>query len=261
MLLALVVGAASIYGRVARARAPRSRSSSASSACSPVPKPCTTRAGRPVRRRLHGFLSLLGRFPAARRRLCARCGEAGGDRRPSSPSVLRRALIARRTRPADRGDLFPAALAYVVTHTARGGSEAQPRRTARRRRVRDERRSSARGLVHAVAKRRHRDRRSRALGSAEADAHARPPRLRRPPLRPPRRGRERRRPERLRLGRRPGSPCGRRLSPQPPGRRPEADRRHRPLGRRRDADPRRRAFGRVQGDRLRGRSGQSIRDG
>ena len=48
-----------------------------------------------------------------------------------------------------------------------------------------------RGLVHPLAERRDGDRFPRPLRPAEAHAHAREPRLRRPPLRPPRRRRER----------------------------------------------------------------------
>ena len=110
-----------------------------------------------------------------------------------------------------------------------------------------------RGLVHPLEQRRHRDRLPRPLRPAEAHAHAREARLRRPPLRPPRRGRERGRSEHVRLGRRPRPARRDRRTSEPPRRRPRPDRRDRLLGRRRDADPRRGALGRVQGGRLRGR--------
>ena len=60
--------------------------------------------------------------------------------------------------------------------------------------VRDQRRARARGLVRPVTQRRRRDRVPGPQRPAEADAHARPPRLRRAAVRPPRRGQERGRP-------------------------------------------------------------------
>ena len=78
---------------------------------------------------------------------------------------------------------------YGTVHTARRGRAGrQARRAARGREVRDSRRSRARGLVHPVAQRRRGDLLSRPQRVAEAGADARPPRLRRAAVRPPRRG-------------------------------------------------------------------------
>ena len=116
--------------------------------------------------------------------------------------------------------LFPAALGYVVTHTARAGvRDSETRRRARERRLHDKRRSPPPGLVRTVAERCDRDRVPGPIRPAEARPHADPPRLRRAALRPPRRGRERGRPERLRLDRRPRPPRGNGIPPLPPRRR------------------------------------------
>ena len=105
---------------------------------------------------------------------------------------LRRSLIAVGVLALIAIVLFPTALAYVVTHTLRAGSSRRESRCQPRgRRVRDERRSAARGLVRALAKRRDRDRLPRPLRPAEAGPDADPPRLRRAALRPSRRRRER----------------------------------------------------------------------
>ena len=66
------------------------------------------------------------------------------------------------------------------------------------------RRPEARGLVHPVAQRRRGDLVPGPQGPAAPGAHARPPRLRRAAVRPPRRGPQRGRAEHLRLGRRRG---------------------------------------------------------
>ena len=112
----------------------------------------------------------------------------------------------------------------------------RPRRRARGREVHDQRRARARGLVRPVEERRRRDLVPRPQRPAGEDAHARPPRLRRAAVRPPRRGQERRRPELLGLGRRPRRQGRDRLAPAPARRRPRPHRRHRALRRRRDDD-------------------------
>ena len=89
--------------------------------------------------------------------------------------------------------------------------------------------------------------------SSEDRAIPRSPRIRGPPLRPPRRGRQRGRPELPRMGRDQGSRggCGVPSGAARRGSRPH--RRHRALGRGRDAAPVCSGVGRSQGGRVRGR--------
>ena len=110
----------------------------------------------------------------------------------------------------------------------------------------DQRRPEAERLVRALEERCRRGGCARSSRLTETGAGAHPARLRRAPLRSPRRGRKRRRPERLRLGRRHGPQRRRRVPPAPPRRRPKPDRRHRPFRRGRDATPDRRGVRRVQ---------------
>ena len=107
------------------------------------------------------------------------------------------------------------AIAYVVRPRPRR-SRRRPRRDARGRGVHDERRAAARGLVHPLTERRHRDRRSRGGHPRRSRREAaRPARLRRAALRPSRGGRERGRPEPLRLAGRPRHPRRRRVPARP----------------------------------------------
>ena len=117
-------------------------------------------------------------------------------------SLLTACAVRRRA----TSSLGPLALSYVFSHAARAEVPAARLGTAyEKRRVQDGGRPHAARLVRAVEERRGRDLGARASGLAEARADARAPRLRRPALRSPRRGRERRRSEHLRLGRREGS--------------------------------------------------------
>ena len=127
------------------------------------------------------------------------------------------------------------------------------RRRLRAGHVHDRRWFDIEGLVRAVQKRRRRDRGTGTGGVAEAGATARASRLRRPALRPARRGQERWRPQRLRVERRPRPPRRRRI-PTAPTRRPErANRRDRTLRRRRSPPPSRRRVARTEGRRVRRR--------
>ena len=150
-----------------------------------------------------GFLSLISGFLL----LLAGTVMLWRSRRRNDSVVrryVRRGLIATGALAAIAIDPLPhCARLRRDAHAPRGGAQGTTRRTPRRRRLRDKRRPPPRGLVRAVPKRRHGNRRPRPLRSAKADADARASRLRRPPLRPSRRGSKRRRPERLRLGRRP----------------------------------------------------------
>ena len=82
---------------------------------------------------------------------------------------------------------------------ARGGAEGRARGSLRGRRVHHQRRPEAEGLVHPVEERGGRDLVPRSVRDPERGKDAGPPRLRRPALRPSRRGRERGRPERVRV--------------------------------------------------------------
>ena len=114
---------------------------------------------------------------------------------------------------------MPVAIAYVGSHSgARRGARGPARRRIRGRDLRDQRRARARGLVRAVAQRRRRDRVPRPQRHPQPGAHARPQRVRRAALRPPRRGRQRGRPERLGLGLRQGHPGRHRLPEAAAGR-------------------------------------------
>ena len=147
-------------------------------------------------------------------------------------------------------------LGYATTHVGRAVVPPNHLGVASRgRELPDRRRPPARGLVHPVAQRRRGDRVPRSQRPAEAGADARAPRLRRPALRPPRRGPQRGRAERVGLGWRRRHQGRDRLSPAPARRRSGPHRRHRPLRRRR-ADDRdrgrdRRARGRGVGGRRR----------
>ena len=117
---------------------------------------------------------------------------------------VRRALIVIGVLAAIAVIVFPASLAYVATHTLRAEvpkpelgapHEDVVFKTSDGLRLEGWFVPSRNGATVIVV--------PGPLGSAKADADARASRLRRPPLRPSRRGSKRRRPERLRLGRRP----------------------------------------------------------
>ena len=145
----------------------------------------------------------------------SRSGGRGGRRQATPPVRLDARSSPRRPPACLAGPLPGRHRLRRHARRPRGGAGAGPRRLARRRRVHDERRAQAAGLVRAVAERRDGDRLSRRPAPA-ARAHARAPRLRRPPLRPSRRGRERGRPEHVRVARRARPSRRRGLSPQPP---------------------------------------------
>ncbi len=150
--------------------------------------------------------------------------------------------------------LFPTAIAYVVTHTARA-EVPTPNLGAAHEEVAF---TTSDGLelqgwfvpsrngatVIAFPGRSGPQKQTRMLVAT---------RLRRPPLRPTRRGRERRRSEHLRLARRARPARCRGVSAQPFGCRSRADWRDRPLRRWRDADPGSGGIGRFRGHRLRRR--------
>ena len=84
--------------------------------------------------------------------------------------------------------LLPTSVAYVVTHSARAEVPRPELGTAFEDvQFRTSRRPAPTGLVHPVEERRRRDRLPGPVGPAEAGTDARPPRLRSPPVRPPRR--------------------------------------------------------------------------
>ena len=176
-----------------------------------------TFADRPSGDDFTGFLSLAGRFRPARDRDPDALADAGVPMTAAAAATCAAASFFAGVVVLIPTFLMPVSIGYFATHI-RAGSRPDPesRRGARGRQLHDERRAAARGLVHPVEERRHRDRFPRPLRPAEAHAHAREARLRRPPLRPPRRRRERRRPEHLRLGRRPRPARGDRVPPQPP---------------------------------------------
>ena len=182
-----------------------------------------------------------GRQPLVALRPAGSAGRRRGCRRQRLP-VPHRGRVRRHT---------------CCPRTRAGG---RSRRTLRGRGVHDERRAAAQGVVHPVAERRGGDLVPRSSKLAEAGEAARPPRVRRPALRPSRRGRERGRPEPLRLAGRARRPRGRRVPRGPSGCRPGADRRHRPLRRRRDDDRGGSRVARSQGDRVRGGERRSVRD-
>ncbi len=110
--------------------------------------------------------------------------------------------------------LFPVSLAYVVTHTARAEvPRAELGPAYENVELHDERRPAPEGLVRPFEEPRGRDRLPWSLRPAKAGADACAPRLRRAALRSSRRGRERGRPECLRLGWRTGLGCRRRVPP------------------------------------------------
>ena len=181
------------------------------------------------------------------------------DSRPRR--YLRRLLLAVGAVAALYVLVIPFYVSYVFTHVARGFvPPPEPGRSARGGVVHDERRPQPGGLVRALEEPRGDHRLCRAAGYTAADADARPPRVRRPPLRPPRRGRERGRPEHLRLARGAGRARRRRLPQEPGRRRPGSDRGHRALGGRRDDDRGGRRVGRSRRDRLGGGGVRSIRE-
>ena len=169
------------------------------------------------------------RHRGARRRSRAPSWSCSGSRPSGGTQQIRRAAARPPLRRRPRGPrlgvlvVLPTGIAIVATHKARSPVERRGPRpplpvgrdstpaTA----------SEAARLVRPVAQRRggHRLPGPLAAGSTREDAH--PPRLRRAPARPPRRGRKRGRLQRLRLGRREGSACRDRLPPQ----RPDVDRR------------------------------------
>ena len=209
---------------------------------------------RAVRRRLH-------RVPVDRRRIRPPRRSASAtlwrSRRTDDSRLrryLRRAAITVGVLLLVSQVLFPTAIAYVVTHTARAEVPTPNLGAAHE----DVAFTTSDGLrlegwfvpsrngatVIAFPGRSGPQKQTRMLVAS---------RLRRPPLRPSRRGRERRRSEHLRLARRARPARCRGVSPQPLGCRPRADWRDRPLRRWRDADPGSGGIGRLRGDRLRGR--------
>ena len=84
----------------------------------------------------------------------------------------------------------------------RRGPGARPGRRPRGRHAHHQRRAAPAGLVRPLEERRRRHRLPRPQGSAGAHPDAGPPRLRRAAVRPARRGRQRRRPQHVGLGRR-----------------------------------------------------------
>ena len=170
---------------------------------------------RPVGRRLHRPARAGRRARAARRRRRHALAHPPDGRQPAPPrrpphaARRRRRAHVRLRRAADRHGVRRHA------HGARRGACRRPRRPARGRPLHHERRARAARLVRALAQRRRGDRLPGPQGPAGVGAHARPPRLRRAALRPPRRGRERRRSQRLGLGRRP-RPAGRDRLPRRP---------------------------------------------
>ena len=156
--LALLVAAAALYGRAARrARARRSRSSSASSASSPAPRPSTTRwSVGPSGDDYTGLLSIPAGLLAAR----PRRGDAVEVAAPRRPALVAlRAPAAPRRRRCRRRVRRPVPVTSPTSSRTRHAhvSRRRPRRALRGRRVQDERRAAAEGLVHPVAKRRRRD--------------------------------------------------------------------------------------------------------
>ena len=167
--LALVAGAALVYGRVrAGARATLALLLGYFGVLVGTEAVYYTLAGGPFRRRLHRSRLALAGFLL----LGAGTVMLWRSRRRNDTVVrryVRRALIAVGAAGRDRDRPFPhGARLRGDAHTPRGGARGPARRTPRRRRLRDERRSPPRGLVRAVAERRDRDRFPRPLRSAEA---------------------------------------------------------------------------------------------
>ena len=199
-----------------RARSP------VSSASSPEPKPSTTRgqAGRPAtttpgscRSRPASLLIGLGAVTLWRSRRTDDRLWWRYLRRSRSWSAAVFVFVS--------AVLFPFSVAYVVTHAARATVPAAdlgaPYEDVA---VHDERRAAPEGLVHPVAERSRGDLvPGPHASSPEAGQAARTPRIRRPALRPPRRGRERGRPEHLRLAGRARRPRGGRVPAAATGRR------------------------------------------
>ena len=211
--LALLVVAGVLYGRLRAGRARSSRSSSASSACSSARRRCTTR-WRSARR----ATTTRGCCRSSPGSCCSvsaasRCGGHGAET-TASGGATGGGCCSPSARCSSRcAVLFPVSVAYVVTHAARAARPARrPRRCLRERPVHDERRTAAQGLVHPVAERRRGDLLPRTRVLAAAGEAARAARLRRSALRPSRRGRERGRPQPLRLAGRARHPRRRRRS-------------------------------------------------
>ena len=187
------------------------------------------------------ILAGVGGRGAARPRRGRAVALAAARRASAAPLPAAR---ARRRRRADGGRLRRAAGRVRdrgQPQGARAGGASRPRPAVHRRDADDERRAAARRLVRPLAQRRGGDRLPRPQGPSPPRAHARAPRLRRPAARPPRRGRERGRLQRARLGRRAGPARGGRLPARAPRRPRRPHRRPRPVGRRRDAAADRRA--------------------
>ncbi len=174
------------------------------------------------------------------------------DRRPLA---LRATAAPDRRRPGLRVRHPLPRLRRVRRHARRprGRAGSRPRRSLRGRPVHDDRRLAPEGLVHPLAERGSGDLVPRPGLVPTAREAAGAARIRRPPLRPSRRRRQRRRPQPLRLARRARHPRGSDVPQGPPGCRSGADRRHRALGRRRDDDRGRRGVAGPEGDRLGGR--------
>ena len=216
--LALLVAAGASYGRLRAGR------------------PCGDRAPRRLLRRprRHRGRSLHASGRAFRRRLHgAACRSSPGSCCSAIGVVTlwrsrrrddrlwwrygRRAAPGRRRALSSPASvLFPIAIAYVVTHAARAhvpaadlGAPYEDVEFTTSDGLRLE------GLVHPVAERRGGDLVPRPGELAEAGEAARTARLRRPALRPSRRGRERGRPEPLRLAGRARHPRRRRVPAGP----------------------------------------------
>ncbi len=150
-----------------------------------------------------GFLAI----PAGLALLAIGIGTLWRSRRLDSHPrrYARRTLIALRRHPGVPVRRLPRRL--LVHRDARRAVHPRarrPRPDGPARELHDERRPDPEGPLHPVQQRRRRDRLAGLQRRARPRADARPPRLRRPALRPARRGPQRGRPERLGLVRREG---------------------------------------------------------
>ena len=154
--------------------------------------------GRPLRRRLHRPPRDSGGAPAASASGPVTFWRSRGER-PALVALHAGAPRRRRGSRHARPSCSRSRSRYVITHALATRARRRPRRPLRERLVQDERRPAAEGLVHPLQERRGGDLVPRPRVLADAGEDARAARLRRPALRPPRRGRERGRPEPPRL--------------------------------------------------------------
>ena len=196
---------------------------SACSGSSPASRPCATRSrSAPSGDDYTGLLSipaglaLLGLGAATLWRTRRR--DDGHARR-----YLRRSLLGAAGAVVALLVVAPLSGSYLYSHLGRAVvPAAEPGRRLRAGDVHHERRPRALRLVRAVQEPRRRDRVPGPQRPAGADADARPARLRRAAVRPPRLGRERGRPARVRLGGREGHQGRDRVPEAPAGRRPRS---------------------------------------